>query len=125
MAFDRTFAVEQSAQKPSKIFDVIQTLDSVELAERLERLCAEENRQSLSVFAQIDLANETTKKRHQTPEDLPSLIAFSQTCRHLKLDGLMDYSAVFLKMPKRFVRFLETCAKFVMNCCRTANFRWE
>ena len=76
------------ARKAVKIFDVIQTLDSIELAERLERICFEENRANLSVFAQIDLANETTKDGIKSDE-LPRLIEFSRTCKHLSLDGLM------------------------------------
>ncbi|MEJ7699274.1 MAG: YggS family pyridoxal phosphate-dependent enzyme [Pyrinomonadaceae bacterium] len=49
------------ARKAVKLFDVIHTLDSVELATRLERICKEENEKSLEVFVQIDLANEATK----------------------------------------------------------------
>ena len=76
------------ARKAVKLFDVIHTLDSVELAEKLERICIEENRASLSVFAQIDLANEATKNGIKE-EDLPALIKFLKTCKHLKFDGLM------------------------------------
>ncbi len=76
------------ARKAVKIFDVIQTLDSLELAMRLERICVEENRQKLSVFAQIDLAKEATKNGIEVSE-LPELIEFAKTCKHLSLDGLM------------------------------------
>ena len=76
------------ARKAVKLFDVIHTLDSVELAEKLERICIEENRASLSVFAQIDLANEATKNGI-TEADLPQLIEYLQTCKHLKFAGLM------------------------------------
>ena len=48
-------------RKAVKLFDVIHTVDSVELAERLERICIEENRESLSVLVQVDLAGEGTK----------------------------------------------------------------
>ncbi|HEX8637615.1 MAG TPA: YggS family pyridoxal phosphate-dependent enzyme, partial [Pyrinomonadaceae bacterium] len=76
------------ARKAVKLFDVIHTLDSIELAERLERICIEENRKSLSVFAQIDLAGEATKSGIGE-SDLPQLIEFLKTCDRLKIDGLM------------------------------------
>ena len=76
------------ARKAVKLFDVIHTLDSIELAERLERICIEENRASLSVFAQIDLAGEATKSGI-TESDLPQLVEFLKTCERLKFDGLM------------------------------------
>ncbi len=76
------------ARKAVKLFDVIHTLDSLELAERLERICIEENRAALSVFVQVDLANETTKNGIKV-EDLPPIIEFLKTCKHLKFDGLM------------------------------------
>ena len=47
------------ARKAVKIFDVIHTLDSIELAERLERICIEEKIETISVlmskYAQINL----------------------------------------------------------------------
>ena len=76
------------ARKAVKLFDVIHTVDSVELAERLERICIEENKASLSIFAQIDLAGETTKSGIGE-SDLPELIDFLKTCERLKFDGLM------------------------------------
>jgi PLP dependent protein len=76
------------ARKAVKLFDVIHSLDSVELATRLERICIEENRQSLSVLAQIDLAKETTKNGIEE-KDLPELVEFLKSCECLKFDGLM------------------------------------
>jgi pyridoxal phosphate enzyme (YggS family) len=76
------------ARKAVKLFDVIHSLDSCELAERLERICIEENRQNLSVFVQVDLAKETTKNGIEE-KDLPELVEFLRRCRHLKFDGLM------------------------------------
>ena len=76
------------ARKAVKLFDVIHTLDSLELAERLERICIEENRASLSVLVQIDLGAEATKNGVKL-EDLPELVAFLKTCERVKFDGLM------------------------------------
>lgn len=79
---------KNKARKAVQLFDVIHTLDSVELAERLERICQEEKRASLSVLAQVDLANEATKNG-VAEADLPQLIEFLTTCECLKLNGLM------------------------------------
>jgi len=76
------------ARKAVKLFDVVHTLDSVELATRLERICNEEDKKSLEVLVQIDLANEATKKGI-SEKGLPELVDFLQTCKHLKFTGLM------------------------------------
>jgi pyridoxal phosphate enzyme (YggS family) len=76
------------ARKAARVFDLIHSLDSIELAERLERICAEEERERLDVLIQADLARETTKSG--APEkDLPALIEYLRGCRHLNLRGLM------------------------------------
>jgi pyridoxal phosphate enzyme (YggS family) len=76
------------ARKAVELFDVIHTLDSLKLAERLERICIEEERTSLSVLVQVDLAKEATKSG-VLKDDLPKLINFLTTCERLKFDGLM------------------------------------
>jgi pyridoxal phosphate enzyme (YggS family) len=76
------------ARKAVKLFDVLHSLDSIELAERLERICKEEERAELRVLVQVDLAGEETKSG--IPEsELPQLIEFLQGCRYLKFEGLM------------------------------------
>lgn len=87
------------ARKAVKLFDVIHTLDSIELAERLERICLEENRAELSVFVQVDLANEATKNGVRK-EDLPQIIEFLKTCKHLKFDGMMLIPPYFEDLEK-------------------------
>lgn len=76
------------ARKAVKLFDMIHTLDSVELAERLERICQEEGRTELRVLIQIDLAGETTKNGI-AEKDLPNLLKTLNDCRHLKCKGFM------------------------------------
>ncbi len=76
------------ARKAVQLFDVIESLDSVELAERLERICEEESREVLPVFAQVDLAGEGTKSGI-AESDLSPLVAFLKTCKRLRFDGLM------------------------------------
>ncbi|MDQ3178989.1 MAG: YggS family pyridoxal phosphate-dependent enzyme [Acidobacteriota bacterium] len=79
---------KNKARKAVQLFDVIHTLDSIELATRLERICQEEKRESLSVLVQVDLADEAAKNG-VAEADLPQLIEFLQTCRCLKFSGLM------------------------------------
>jgi pyridoxal phosphate enzyme (YggS family) len=76
------------ARKAVKLFDLIHTLDSIELAERLERICLEENRAALSVLIQVDLANEATKNGVEEKDLLP-LVEFLNACKCLKFNGFM------------------------------------
>jgi PLP dependent protein len=76
------------ARKAVQLFHVIHSIDSLDLATRLERICVEEARRPLSVFVQVDLAREETKSG--VPEsDLPELISYLRSCVRLKFDGLM------------------------------------
>jgi hypothetical protein len=76
------------ARKAVQLFDVIHSVDSVDIAKRLERICNDEGREALSVLVQVDLAGEETKSGIAETE-LPDLVAFLHGCKHLKLDGLM------------------------------------
>src|SRR5918999_522334 len=49
------------ARRAVQLFDVIHSLDSLELARRLDRLCGEESRDNLPVLIQVDLGHEETK----------------------------------------------------------------
>jgi len=76
------------ARKAVQLFDFIHSVDSVDLARRLERICGDEGRESISVLVQVDLAREATKSG--VPEsELPELVELTRGCRHLKLEGLM------------------------------------
>jgi len=48
------------ARRAVQLFDVIHSLDSIELAKRLDRLC-EEEQTKVSVLIQVDLGHEPTK----------------------------------------------------------------
>jgi pyridoxal phosphate enzyme (YggS family) len=76
------------ARRAVQLFDVIHSLDSLELARRLERICIEEGREELPVLVQVDLAREETKSG-VPEEDLPSLVEFLKGCERLKIKGLM------------------------------------
>jgi PLP dependent protein len=76
------------ARKAVQLFDVVHSVDSVDIAKRLERICGEEGREKLSVLIQVDLAGEETKSGIPEP-DLPELVGFVRGCANLSFDGLM------------------------------------
>lgn len=76
------------ARRAVKFFDLIHTVDSVELIERLERMCDEEARAELPLLLQIDLAGEETKAGARE-DALPELIEKAGTCSRVRLAGLM------------------------------------
>lgn len=82
------------ARKAAKLFDVIHSLDSVELARRLNRVCEESNRQELPVLVQVDLAGEQTKTG-VLEENLNELIETIKTLTRLRLIGLMTLPPFF------------------------------
>ena len=97
------------ARKAVQLFDVIHSLDSLELAERLERICSEEGRDSLPVLIQVDLAGEETKSGI-TESDLSRLIDRLRQCERLRLTGLMVLPPFFDEPEatrKYFVRLRE------------------
>jgi pyridoxal phosphate enzyme (YggS family) len=87
------------ARKAVNLFDLIHTLDSVELAERLERLCDEEDRQTLPVLIQVDLAGESTKNGI-AEKDLPNLLKTLEEFEHLICRGLMTIPPYFEDVEK-------------------------
>ena len=90
---------KNKARKTIQNFDVIQTLDSLGLAKRLERICREVKREELSVLVQINLAGEATKFGI-TEADLQNLVEFLRSCNHLKFDGLMVIPPYFAEPEK-------------------------
>jgi pyridoxal phosphate enzyme (YggS family) len=76
------------ARKAVKLFSVIHSLDSIELAGRLERICEEEGRAELPVLVEVDLAGEETKAGIAESE-LPEMAEFLRGCGHLRFTGLM------------------------------------
>lgn len=82
------------ARKAVRLFDLVETLDSPELALRLDRICKEEGRNELSVLIQVDLAQEETKNGVDEGE-LPNLIKIVKQCKYLNLRGLMTIPPYF------------------------------
>jgi pyridoxal phosphate enzyme (YggS family) len=82
------------ARRAVKLFDVIHSLDSIELAGRLDRLCAEDGRAELQVLIQMDLAGEETKSGAGESE-LPAIAEAVRKSDHLRLTGLMTLPPFF------------------------------
>ena len=87
------------ARRALSLFDVIHSLDSVDLARRLDRLCGEIARPSLPLLIQVDLGHEETKSGVDEQE-LPQLVETVQQLERLKLIGLMTLPP-FFEDPKQ------------------------
>ena len=82
------------ARRAVNLFDVIHSLDSAELAQRLDRICVEERRDSLSVLIQVDLGHEETKSGVDESE-LTHLVESLGPLNRLSLAGLMTLPPFF------------------------------
>jgi pyridoxal phosphate enzyme (YggS family) len=82
------------ARKAVHLFDVIESVDSVGLAQRLERICLEDGRAELPIFVQVDLAGEATKTG-AAEGDLPAIAEYLLGCKSLKFKGLMSVPPYF------------------------------
>src|SRR5207253_3155608 len=76
------------ARRAVMLFDLIHSLDSAQLALRLDRICGEVGRVALPVLIQVDLGGEETKSGVSESE-LPELISAVSGCQYLRLTGLM------------------------------------
>ncbi|HEV7892383.1 MAG TPA: YggS family pyridoxal phosphate-dependent enzyme [Pyrinomonadaceae bacterium] len=76
------------ARRAAKLFDVIHSVDSAALAERLERVCEEDGRERLDVLVQVDLAREAAKGGAGVDE-LPAIAETLKACTRLRFKGLM------------------------------------
>jgi len=75
------------AKKALDAFDWVQTLDSLKLAERLERLLAQRGRK-LPVLVEVNIGREP-QKAGVLPEDLADFIRDLSRLAHLEVKGLM------------------------------------
>ena len=87
------------ARRAVTLFDSIHSLDSVELAQRLDRMCTEEERDQLPVLIQMNLAGEASKSGINEGQ-LPELVETISRCSHLRLVGLMTVPP-FYEDPER------------------------
>jgi PLP dependent protein len=81
------------ARTAISIFDVIHTIDSAKLAERLDRLAGETDRRP-EVLVQVSLAHEQTKSGADEAE-LPEIVETLDRSEHLRFLGLMTLPPFF------------------------------
>jgi pyridoxal phosphate enzyme (YggS family) len=82
------------ARKAVRLFDVIHSLDSAALAQRLDRLCSEEGRNGLDVLIQVNLGEEETKSGLDE-RDVFDLADAINNGERLRLIGLMSVPPYF------------------------------
>jgi len=82
------------ARRAVSLFDVIHSLDSIDLARRLDRLCVAEGRENLAVLIQVDLGLEETKSGVEETE-LDPLVDVVGELGRLELIGLMTLPPFF------------------------------
>ena len=82
------------ARRAVNLFDVVHSLDSIDLARRLDRLCVEEGREKLGVLIQVDLGHEETKAGIDETE-LEQLVKEVGSLNRLQLIGLMTLPPFF------------------------------
>jgi PLP dependent protein len=81
------------ARQAVETFDVIHTIDSSQLAERLDRIAGAMGRRP-AVLVQVDLAHEPTKAGADGSE-LPAIIEALDSAHHLEFRGLMTLPPFF------------------------------
>ncbi len=69
-------------------FDVIQTMDSLALADRLERIAVELGREAVPVFIQVNTSGEASKSGF-APDTVAGALPHLARCPHLQVRGLM------------------------------------
>lgn len=82
------------ARRAVQLFDVIHSLDSLELARRLNRMCGEEGREKLPLLVQVDLGHEDTKSGIDESE-LREFIEGLKVLERVQLIGLMTLPPFF------------------------------
>ena len=82
------------ARRAVELFDWIHSLDSADLARRLDRVCGELNRSELPVLIQVDLGHEATKTGVEE-KDLPAVVDAVRESDRLCLRGLMTLPPFF------------------------------
>ncbi|HWG38270.1 MAG TPA: YggS family pyridoxal phosphate-dependent enzyme [Terriglobales bacterium] len=70
------------------LFDCLETVDSLELARRLDRLAGERERAKVPVLIEVNIAAEA-QKHGIAPDQAPELAAALASLAHLELRGLM------------------------------------
>ena len=108
------------ARRAVNIFEVIHSIDSVDLARRLDRICIEEGRESLPILIQVDLGHEETKSGIDESE-LTHLVENLGSLTRLKLVGLMTLPP-FFEDPEQSRTFFRRLAELRDELARQGAF---
>jgi pyridoxal phosphate enzyme (YggS family) len=82
------------ARRAVELFDWIHSVDSIDLARRIDRICDEVDREELPVLIQVDLGHEATKTG-VAEKDLRKVAEAVSECDRLRLMGLMTLPPLF------------------------------
>ena len=82
------------ARRAVELFDWIHSVDSIDLAHRLDRVCVEVDREELPVLIQVDLGREATKTGVEE-KGLREVVDVVRACDRLRLMGLMTLPPFF------------------------------
>ncbi len=93
-------------KKAVKIFDVIETVDSVELAKEIDRQCVKENK-TMQVLIEVNSAREK-QKFGIFPEDALELIKKLSELKYIRIAGLMTMGPQFGNPEDARPYFVET-----------------
>ena len=91
------------ANLAARLFDVVHSIDSIEILARLERGAAAAGRQ-VEALVQVDLALEPTKSGARQ-EDLEPILAAAESCRSVRVRGLMVLPPFDLEPERTRVHF--------------------
>jgi PLP dependent protein len=88
----------KKVKKAVRIFDMIETIDSIWLAEEIDRRCEEANR-TMEVLLEINIASEP-QKAGVLPEDVAMLAEKVKVLKNIRLRGFMTMGP-FLDDPEK------------------------
>ncbi|MFQ5746235.1 MAG: YggS family pyridoxal phosphate-dependent enzyme [Gemmatimonadota bacterium] len=104
------------AARAIRAFDVIESVDSLRLAERLDRLAREAGRPRLPVLVEVNCSGEASKGGLPAAEALPA-IARICALQGLRVDGLMTMAP--LTGDETVLRAVFTRARELLEACAT------
>ena len=85
---------KNKARKALELFDLIESVDDIDLAETMERILAEQERPVYPVLLEVNISGEASKHGIQ-PEAAESLLNdILSRCPHLRVEGLMAIAAI-------------------------------
>lgn len=96
----------KKAKKVIDIFDMIESVDSLRLAQEIERCCARRN-QIMPVLIEVN-SGEEEQKYGVLPKDLPDLIKEISPLKHIKIMGLMTMGPRFGNPEESRPYFIKT-----------------